>query len=70
MPALRASGPEITDARLPAGGYQGQWAGEATAVFLARVPGAVPNPSDPVRANEANPPVISHRILQVPVVTY
>jgi hypothetical protein len=55
---------------LPAGGYQGQWAGEATAVFLARVPGAVPNPSDPVRANEANPPVVSHGILQVPVVTY
>ena len=55
---------------LPAGGYQGQWAGESTAIFLDRMPGAVPNPSDPVKANEANPPVIVRGILQVPVVVY
>jgi hypothetical protein len=55
---------------LPAGGYQGQWAGERTATFLRRLPGGVPNPSDPVRANEASPPVISRGILQAPVVTY
>jgi hypothetical protein len=28
---------------LPAGGYQGQWAGERTATFLRRLPGGVPN---------------------------
>lgn len=73
---IDAGGGALYDMGLGAGvqnlpsSYQGQWAGESTAVFLARVPGAVPNPSDPVRANEANPPVVSHGILQVPVVTY
>ncbi len=48
----------------PAGGYQGQWAAEATSVFLARIPGGVPNPGDPVKANENSPPIIVKGILQ------
>jgi hypothetical protein len=48
----------------PAGGYQGQIASEATSVFLARIPGGVPNPGDPVRAVENSPAVIVAGILQ------
>ena len=50
---------------LPAGGYQGQVASESTAVFLARLPGGSPDPGDPVKAVENNPPTIVRGILQV-----
>jgi hypothetical protein len=49
----------------PAGGYMGQVASESTAVFLARIPGGVPNPGDPVRAVENDPPEMVDGILQV-----